>query len=77
MNIEHTSEKQADNATAPTGESKLQNLIDTLFKGLKNLNERKDNTEMASLTSLLKKASKMITEQDLRNFLDKSECNAL
>lgn len=73
MNIEHTSDKDAGNSPAQLSESRLQQLIDSLFKGLKNLNERKDNTEMASLTSLLKKASKMIGDNDLKAILDKSD----
>ena len=73
MNIEQTSEKVVENTPAIQAESKLQQLIDSLFKGLKNLNERKDNTEMASLTSLLKKASKMIGDEDLKAILDKSD----
>lgn len=72
MDIEQANEKAACNVAESTQESKLQQLIDTLFKGLKNLNERKESTEMASLTSLLKKSSKMICEQDLKSFLDKS-----
>lgn len=72
MDIEQAKEKTPGDLSAQTQESKLQKLIDTLFKGLKNLNERKENTEMALLTSLLKKASNMIVEHDLRNFLDKS-----
>ena len=73
MNIEQTNEEGAANHLTQPAESKLQQLIDNLFKGLKNLNERKDNTEMASLTILLKKASKMIGENDLKSILDKSD----
>lgn len=73
MDIEHASENTAEATQPAGGESQLQQLVDSLFRGLKNLNERKDNTEMASLTSLLKKAAKLISEADLRAILDRSD----
>lgn len=73
MNIEQANGNTNESASSQTSESKLQQLIDNLFKGLKNLNERKDNAEMASLTSLLKKAAKLIGEIDLKSILDRSD----
>ena len=72
MNIEQTGELTNEVSSSKTHESRLHQLMDTLFKGLKNLNERKDNSEMASLTTLLKKASKMVDKAELKNLLDKS-----
>jgi len=73
MNIEQATEPQAHAPAGQSGESQLQQLIDSLFRGLKNLNERKENTEMASLTSLLKKAAKLIGAEELSSILDKSD----
>lgn len=73
MNIEQATDVPAPATEPVSAESKLQQLVDSLFRGLKNLNERKENTEMASLTSLLKKAAKLIGETDMQAILDRSD----